>query len=118
VLPLCPLRVGRDVTAVIQVLARTVDPLGSHGLFVQPAGVAPHACDDGSIIRGCWPGFFIGVTGGTLNYILVILIMVCLFMGRVVVRLSRRRAGFHAPAGAFHDRRYAVGVVRSVRAVP
>ena len=44
--------------------------------------------------------FSFGATGGALNYILVILIMVGLFMGRVVVRLSRRRAGFHAPAGA------------------
>jgi ribose 1,5-bisphosphokinase PhnN len=34
-----------------------------------------------------------------LNYNLVISIMVCLFVGRVVVRLSRRCAGFHAPAG-------------------
>ena len=46
-----------------------------------------------------WPGFFIGVAGVALNYSLVVLIMVCLFVGRVVVRLSRRCAGFHAPAG-------------------
>ena len=51
------------------------------------------------------PRFFIGVTGVALNYSFVILIMVCLFVGRVVVRLSRRCAGFHAPAGSFHDRR-------------
>ena len=40
-----------------------------------------------------------GVAGEGLNYSLVISIMVCLFVGRVVVRLSRRCAGFHAPAG-------------------
>ena len=45
------------------------------------------------------PRFFIGVTGVALNYSLVVLIMVCLFVGRAVVRLSRRCAGFHAPAG-------------------
>ena len=46
-----------------------------------------------------WPGFFMGVAGEGLNYNLVISIMVCLFVGRVVVRLSRRCAGFHAPVG-------------------
>jgi hypothetical protein len=40
------------------------------------------------------------VTGAVVNYRLVILIMVVLFVGRVVVRLSRRCAGFHSPAGA------------------
>ena len=45
------------------------------------------------------PRFFIGVTGVALNYSFVILIMVCLFVGRVVVRRSRRCAGFHAPVG-------------------
>ena len=65
------------------------------------------------------PGFFIGVTGEALNYIPVILIMVCLFLGRVVVRLSRRRAGFHTPARAlFMIVGMWWGVVRSVRAVP
>jgi hypothetical protein len=45
------------------------------------------------------PGFFIGVAGAGLNYSLVISIMVVLSVGRVVVRLSRRCAGFHAPVG-------------------
>ena len=45
------------------------------------------------------PGFFIGVAGAGLNYSLVISIMVFLSVGRVVVRLSRRCAGFHAPVG-------------------
>src|SRR5690349_7912321 len=45
------------------------------------------------------PGFFTGGAGEGLNYSLVISIMVCLFVGRVVARLSRRCAGFHAPAG-------------------
>ncbi len=46
------------------------------------------------------PGFFIGVAGAGLNYSLVISIMVFLSVGKVVVRLSRRCAGFHAPAGS------------------
>ena len=46
-----------------------------------------------------WPGFFIGVAVAGLNYSLVISIMVFLAVGRVVVRLSRRCAGFHAPVG-------------------
>ena len=46
-----------------------------------------------------WPGFFIGVAGAGLNYSLVISIMVFLSVGRVMVRLSRRCAGFHAPVG-------------------
>ena len=51
------------------------------------------------VIAARRPRFFMGVTGVALNYSIVILIMVCLFTGRAVVRLSRRCAGFHAPAG-------------------
>ena len=65
-----------------------------------------------------WPRFFIGVAGVALNYSLVILIMVCRLVGRAVGRLSRRCAGFHAPAGVFHDRRGDGMVVRSVRGSP
>jgi hypothetical protein len=39
------------------------------------------------------------VTGVAPNYSVVVLIIVVLFVGRVVIRLSRRCAGFHAPAG-------------------
>ena len=62
------------------------------------------------------PGFFVGVAGVALNYSLVVLIMVVLFVGRVVVRLSRRCAGFHAPAeGPFMIVGVGGVVVRSVR---
>ena len=60
--------------------------------------VAARGLDLVSFAKG-QPGFFMGVAGEGLNYSLVISIMVCLFVGRVVVRLSRRCAGFHAPAG-------------------
>jgi len=69
-------------------------------------------------IRDHQPRFFIGVAGVALNYSLVILIMVCRLVGRAVGRLSRRCAGFHAPAGVFHDRRGDGMVVRSVRGSP
>ena len=60
-----------------------------------------------------------GVAGEGLNYNLVISIIVCLFVGRVVVRLSRRCAGFHAPArGSVMIVGMGGVVVRSVRAVP
>ena len=65
------------------------------------------------------PGFFVGVAGAALNYSLVVLIMVCLLVGRVVVRLSRRCAGFHVPAGGpFMIVGVGGVVVRSVRGSP
>ena len=71
----------------------------------------------GQIDRGSsQPGFFVGVAGVALNYSLVVLIMVVLFVGRVVVRLSRRCAGFHAPVGGpFMIVGVGGVVVRSVR---
>jgi hypothetical protein len=80
--------IRRGTFASVTVLVKRIkEPEATHQ-FVSPAKYL-----------AARPGFFIGVAGAALNYSLVILIMVCPFVGRVGVRLSRRRAGFHAPAG-------------------
>ena len=66
-------------------------------------GRARSGCGNAASSPPPWPTpawiFHWGDEWGPALHSLVILIMVGLFMGRVVVRLSRRRAGFHAPGG-------------------
>jgi hypothetical protein len=90
------------------------NPWALHPGLRTPRSPTTHA--EAGTVLAHWPRFFTGVTGVALNYNLVVLIIVCLFVGRAVIRRSRRCAGFHAPAGgSFHDRRGVRVVVRSVR---
>ena len=59
---------------------------------------APEEIDGVPTYGANQPRFFIGVMGVAPDYSPVILIMVCLLVGRAVIRRSRRCAGFHAPA--------------------